>query len=58
MITTDKDRLDWLEENLCYAMVRLKGNKMGMNSLPNKGDGWKNGKLREAIDRQIEAENV
>lgn len=53
---TDKERLDWLEAHLCYAMVVPKGHSM--LNLPqteaDSGRGWKNGILRRAIDAQIE----
>ncbi len=45
----DTARLDWLSNNLAYAqMVNPQTNVM--YSLPNKGTGWKEQKLREAID--------
>lgn len=44
----DAERLDWLEDTLCYAMVCLNGRSM--ESLPNTGHGWHNGQLRAAID--------
>lgn len=44
----DSERLDWLEDTLCYAMVCLNGRSM--ESLPNTGHGWHNGQLRAAID--------
>jgi hypothetical protein len=44
----DRERLDWLEDKLCYAMVCLNGRSM--ESLPNNGKGWHNGELRAAID--------
>jgi len=47
----DRKRLDWLEQRLVYAMVRLEG-KTAMESLPNNGNGWGNGELRAAIDHQ------
>jgi hypothetical protein len=48
-LRADKERMDWLEHVLCYAMVYMDG-KATMESLPSTGRGWHNGQLREAVD--------
>lgn len=45
----DKERLDWLEANLCYAMVAPDGIHMTQLASPH-GKGWQNGNLRIALD--------
>lgn len=49
----DSERLDWLSENLAYAMV-VQNNAMG--SLHSRGFGWNDPELRLAIDAAMKSE--
>ncbi len=45
----DKEILDWLEEHVCYVMIR---GRYAMYALPNNGRGWNKGELRHAVIKE------
>jgi len=48
-LVEDKERLDWLEKHLGYAMMGADDLHATSWNLPNKGLGWDRGELRTAI---------
>lgn len=54
-LIADRTYMNWLEEHLAYAMVKVIG--YTMESLASEGHGWRNGALRRAISRAIERQN-
>lgn len=57
MIPTDKEILDWLEENTAYIMIGadLSKGRGVMTTLENEGKGWDKGELRKAVARHLVA---